>query len=189
MNQTDFLNKIKDLELKHSNAWFEYWKTYSNFSTWQFWVNLVLLLLPLVALYFFIDKKRALLLGFFGLNVHIWFTYIDAFGVTQGFWIYAYKLFPVLPTNFALDVALVPVIYILVYQWTLNNNKNFYLYLVILSLFFAFVFKPLFSVLGLFEFSRGGNYFYLFLGYVAIGLISKLLTNLFIYFEKKPEKA
>jgi hypothetical protein len=146
-------------------------------------VTLLLLLVPLIILYFVLNRKKALLLGFYGFNVHVWFTYIDAPGVSFGFWGYPYRAIPFFNYSFSLDVALVPVVCILLYQWVLKNNKNYYLYFTLLSAFFAFIFKPLLVAFGLFEFSRGANYFHLFIGYMTIMLVSKWITNLFIKFQ------
>ncbi|PLR75719.1 hypothetical protein CU633_19570 [Bacillus sp. V3-13] len=184
-NQKSFIEDLKNTRLKLSNKWIEYWNTYSDFGTWEFWVNLAFLIIPLIVLYFLIDKRKALLLGFYGFNAHVWFTYIDAIGGERAFWVYPHKVFPLLPTSFALDVSFIPVVYMLMYQWTLNHKKNYYLYIFILSAILAFVFKPLLASLDLIELNRGANYFHLFLGYLTIGVISKLVTNIFVYFEKQ----
>jgi hypothetical protein len=179
---------INSLYKDASKAVHDYWFSYSNMSTWQFWLLVALLLLPLIALYFLLDRKRALLIGFFGLNAHVWFQYIDTFGITNGLWNYPYKVVPFLPVNLALDTALVPVGFILVYQWTTNHNKNFYFYGTALCLFFAYIFKPILISLGLFEFYKGMNYFYLFLFYLLTMVISKLITDLFVHFLKEQKK-
>jgi hypothetical protein len=183
--QFDHLNHLyKDA----SKTAHQYWLSYSNMGTWQFWFLSAFIIVPLTALYFLLDRKRALLIGFFGLNVHVWFQYIDTFGVTNGLWNYPHKLVPFLPVNLALDTAIVPVTYMLVYQWTTKHNKNFYLYGTALSMFLSFVFKHIMASLGLFELYRGMNYLYLFLLYLLTMVISKLITDLFVHFlkEKKP---
>ncbi|MFB5191643.1 CBO0543 family protein [Alicyclobacillus fastidiosus] len=160
-----------------------YWSLYSGPGTWQFWFNCFILIAPLTVLYVQLDRRKALLIGFYGFNVHIWFGLIDAFGSGRALWTYPYKIFPFLPISFALDVSLVPVVYMLVYQWTINHEKNYYLYATLTSAAFAFVLKPVFSVLQLFHLYRWMNYFYLFLGYVVVMLVSKLITDLFLHFE------
>ena len=183
----DFNQKehIEKTQLEQSDAWYEYWQQYSDWSTWEFWVNLGFLVVPLILLYILIDKKKALLLGFFGYNVHVWFTYIDAFGGSKALWFYPYKVLPILPVNFALDVSLIPVVYMLVYQWTLNHGKNYYLYITGLCLILSFIFKPLMTTFGFFKLNEGANYFHLFLGYLLIAIISKLITNIFIFMERR----
>jgi hypothetical protein len=178
-------DQINDRYQQLSNENLGYWMDYSNLSTWQFWFLLSMLLLPLVALYLFIDRKKALLLGFFGFNVHVWFHYIDTYGATNKLWAYPHKLIPQLPFSVALDTSFVPVTYMLLYQWTVNKNKNYYLFATLWSAFMAFIFKPALATFGLFRMYAGMNYFFLFLGYVVVMLISKWITNLFIYFHKQ----
>ncbi|MET3682795.1 hypothetical protein ABID56_000885 [Alkalibacillus flavidus] len=36
----------------------EYWRAYSSLSSWPFWLNIVLIITPLVILYFAIDRSR-----------------------------------------------------------------------------------------------------------------------------------
>lgn len=182
-NQKTIINHIQQLNGEIISTWLNYWYKYSYLNTWQFWIILALFIVPLIALYFLIDRKKALLIGFYGYNVHVWFTYIDTYGGATNLWFYPYKIIPFFTTSFSLDVSLVPVLFMLVYQWTINHNKNYYLYIFLLVVFMAFVFKRVMVDLGLFQLTHS-NYFILFLGYFVIALISKLITNIFIWFEK-----
>ncbi|MEG9294816.1 CBO0543 family protein [Mangrovibacillus sp. Mu-81] len=184
-SQQTMLTSLKNVQRIQTELWTSYWQQYSDFGDWQFWVLAALFVLPLIVLFFAIDKRKALLLGFYGYNVHVFFTYVDAIGANMIKWFYPYKIFPILASSVSLDVSLVPVTYMFVYQFTLNHSKNYYLFMLLLSAIFAFVFKPLLVAIGLFELSSGTNYFSLFIGYVLVGLIAKWITNLFVYFEKK----
>lgn len=183
--QRKLLDQITDAQESLTNLMLEYWKLYSHMGTWQFWVNVAMLVVPLIVIYFFIDRRRAFHIGFFGLNVHIWFTYIDATGIRFGLWDYPYQAIPIMSVSFSLDVSLIPVIFMLLYQWTLNNGKNYYLWSTGLSIFLSFILKPILVYFDLFELNKWVNFFHLFIGYTIIVLFSKWLTNLFIYFEKK----
>lgn len=183
--QSSYLQKIYRMQEDLTRASTDYWRKYSNMGTWQFWVSLAMLILPLVILYFLLDRKKAFRIGFFGLNVHVWFTHIDNIGIRLALWSYPHHAIPLTPTSFGLDAALVPVVYMLVYQWTINHDKNPYIYLTGLSVVFAFLFKPLLSAAGLFDLNRGMNYFYLFLGYMVIMLLSLWITKFFLYLQKE----
>jgi hypothetical protein len=184
VDQNQALEKIRKLQEKTSKAWVNYWHHYSNTTTWQFWVNLSLLILPLVALYMFIDRRRVFHIGFYGFNVHVWFNYIDLLGTRFGLWEFPYRTIPFFPVSLSLDASLVPVVFMLVYQWTLNHSKNYYLFLTGVCAFFAFVLKPLMSVLDLFQLYKWMNFFYLFLVYVIVMLLSRWVTNFFIHLQK-----
>ncbi|WP_314001877.1 CBO0543 family protein [uncultured Paenibacillus sp.] len=166
-----------------SKLTFDYWQTYSHMGTWQFWFLLAMLLLPLAALFILLDRKRALLIGFFGFNVHVWFQYIDTLGVTRGLWNYPYKIVPVLPSSVALDTSFVPVVFMLLYQWTINRKKNFYLFGIGLCFVFSFLVKPALVSFGLIQMYKGVNFFHFFLLYIAIMLVSKWITSLFLHFQ------
>jgi hypothetical protein len=182
--QFEQLNKLTD-ELTHSQI--GYWQQYSNLNSWQFWFLAGLLVLPLVCLYLFMDRRKALLLGFYGFNVHVWFTYLDEIAIDNGLWNYPYKLIPFLTANFSIGAAFIPVIFMLVYQWTLNHNKNYYLYATGLCLFQAFLWKPALSIIEIFRAANWISYIYLFLVYFAVMLVSKWITNIFVHFQKEPE--
>jgi hypothetical protein len=183
--QNNLLNKINEEQQTISDHWLTYWKDYSSFNTWQFWLNLIIFIIPLIVLYFKLDRKRAFQIGFFGFNIHVWMGYIDAFGTKQGFWEYPYQMIPFIPNSLVLDASLVPVLLMLVYQWTSRTTKNYYLYALLLSVFLSFIFKPILVSFNFLKFYQGANYFHLFLGYLVIFVLSKLITDLFQHFQKE----
>src|SRR5699024_1852010 len=105
-------------------------------------------------------------------------------GVGLGLWEYPYHVIPFLP-SFSLDEALVPVCFMLLYQWTLIHNKNIYLYYIFLSSLFDFVLKPIMLKFHFIHMFSVIIYFYLFLFYIAYFIVSKLITNVFIWLQQK----
>jgi hypothetical protein len=188
-NQEKRLDGILEQQEKVVSMWLDYWKEFSGFNTIPFWVIISMLVVPLVIIYFKIDRSKALQIGFFGFNIHTWFTYSDAIAMRMGHVYYPFQIIPVLPVNFALDASLVPVTFMLVYQWCINNNKNVLLYGVLTSIFFAFLFKPVMAAWGYIQLDNGMNFFYLFLNYLGILLMAIFLTWVFVYFEKKAGRA
>lgn len=183
--QAEFFNKTNNLQEKVTRLQEEYWFTYTNMDSWQFWVMVTMLIIPLIVLLSKIDKTKIFLILFYGFNIHAWFAYIDTFGVRRGYWEYPYSLTPYFPFSMSLDGSLVPVSFLLVYQWTLNNQKNFYLYSIGMAAIFAFAVKPLLVSLNLFVLNKGFNYFYLFLLYCLIFFLSRLITVFFLKLQKK----
>lgn len=182
------VNKLIEKQQGIAKDWATYWADFSSFSTWGFWFNVAMFALPLILLYFTLDRKKAFQIGFFGFNIHVWFGYFDTFGTVQGYWTYPYQMIPFMPNSFGMDAALIPVLFMLVYQWVIHTNRNYYLYALILAVFLSFVLKPFFVSINVFKFSMGANYFHLFLTYIVIIVLSKLITNLFLFFEKKASK-
>ncbi|MCM1567103.1 MAG: hypothetical protein NC238_14430 [Dehalobacter sp.] len=176
-------SRIVDLQIELSNTSITYWNKYSSFNDWHFWLLAALLIVPLIILFLFIDRKRMFLLGFFGFSVHIWHSYADTIASMLGMWTYPYRLIPVYPISFALDAALIPVTFMLVYQWTLNHKKNFYLYATITAFIFGFIVKPLLQTTNITMPGPGGGgfkaYLILFISHLLIASVSKWLVDIF----------
>ncbi|WP_373895808.1 CBO0543 family protein [Virgibacillus sp. CBA3643] len=187
--QLELLNKAVTEQEEASQILLEYWKLYSNMGSWQFWVILIFLLaLPLIVLYFTIDRKKIFLIGFYGFSVNVWFTLAASIGTRLGWWDYPYMLFPFTQTGFSIISSVVPVLFMLVYQWTLNHNKNFYIFSLLISLFFSFVFVPLLVSFNLFRLNDGFNYFHVLLIFISVFVVSKLIINVFLYMQQKELK-
>lgn len=166
-----------------------YWNTYSGLDTWQFWVTFLLFALPLVLLFFTVDRDRVFEVLFFGYTVHILWTYASIILERMNFMNHTYFLLPFLPYSLNVTVSILPVGFLLVYQYTTKHKKNFYLYSILLSAVFAFVFATLEEWMGLLEFHKGANNFHVFLVDITVVFISYWFT-LFIkrISGKHPEK-
>lgn len=179
------LEKVENAQEHAVHTFMEYWHRFSDFHTWQFWLHMAMLVVPLICVFILIDRKKALQIGFYGFNVHVWFTYIDTIGVRNSLWVYPFQAIPFIPVSFGLDAALIPVLFMLVYQWSINEKKNYYLCSIGLSLILSFIIKPIFVAMDLLVLMKGMNYFHLFLGYIIVLLLSKWIANLFLYMQKK----
>jgi hypothetical protein len=184
-------NRIVNLQKQETAAWLQYWHKYSYFNDWHFWFIVALFLLPLIALPFFIDRRKLFQIGFYGFNIHVWSTYSDIMGVWLGRWNYPYKVIPFLPIGFSMDLSFVPVVFMLVYQWAINHRKNFYLFALLPSAFFAFIIKPLLAATHITKAGAAGGglsgYFSLFALYIVVAFVSKWITDLFLHYYQKEE--
>jgi len=66
-NQEVHLKNLIKSDADDTNGFINYWYQYSNLSTWQFWINVFAVILSLVVLYFFIDRRHVFLVGFLAL--------------------------------------------------------------------------------------------------------------------------
>lgn len=121
--QIEQFNNIRSMKEQVTQLEMDYWQSYSYLDTWQFWIAIAMVVIPLIILFFTIDRQRTLLIGFFGFNYHVWFMYFDTTGIKLGLWEYPYQALPYLP-SFSMDAALT---FMLLYQWTINQQKNVYL--------------------------------------------------------------
>lgn len=162
----------------------EYWLEYALYTTFEYWMMVLLLVVPLIVLLLKVKKNKLFQILFYGYSVHISFGYEDLYGRNLGFWNYPFPVIPALP-GLTLDSSFIPVIFIFIYQSTLNSNKKYYLYSILTSVFLSFVFKPMLVGLGLFRMYGSITYIHLFLSYLSIVIFAKLLTDLFVWIKKR----
>ncbi|MEH7745732.1 hypothetical protein V7659_11935 [Neobacillus drentensis] len=180
-------DKAVKLRKESTDAFLDYWRDHALYASLEYWIMVAILLVPLIFLVFKIDKSKMFLIGFYGYSIHVLAAYIDLFAINSGKWNYPFPLLPFLP-SVSIDTSIVPVTFMLVYQWTLNYKKNFYVYSTITAGFFALIFKPVLVGLGLFRMYGHMNYFYLLIIYILGFLTAKLITNVFIWLQKKYTK-
>ncbi|GKU84849.1 CBO0543 family protein [Niallia sp. NCCP-28] len=186
--QQELLDKLASLQDNITKTGMHYWQLYSHMGTWQFWVVLLILVVPLVLLYFVIDRKNILLIGFFGFANNLLSSYIDVLGIDYRLWSYPYQLLPFLP-SLSLDASIVPIYIMLVYQWTIKHDKNFYLTSFVAAIIFGYGFTALTVWLGLFEMHQWMNYFYIFLSYYIQYVLTYLLVKLFLHLKNNEKMA
>jgi uncharacterized membrane protein len=62
---------------------------YSLYTSFEYWLMAAFFFVPLIVLYFKIDRSKIFLLDFYGYSIHVFFNYTDwlvktaAFGITR----------------------------------------------------------------------------------------------------------
>lgn len=161
-----------------------YWSSFSSMGSWQFWVVFAFLVLPLILLYFKLDRRRVFEIFFFGLIVHLLWSYVDQGLASNNYFIHTYFLSPLYPSALSITASLLPVGFLLLYQHCTNTKKNFYLYTLFLAAAFSFGFASAEEYVGLVEFRNGMNQFYLFVIDVIIVYIAYWFTLLIKKFKQ-----
>lgn len=182
MNEFD---KAVRMRKESADALLDYWVQHSIYSSFEFWILVALFLCSLILLAIKIDKSKLFQVGFFGFSVHILSVYTNVIGINLGVWNYPIQMFPFLPA-FSFDASIVPVSFMLVYQWTFNNKKNYYLYAIMTSGIFSIIIDPILVQIGILKLYGTTNYIHRLVCFVIISFSAKFLTNLFIKFHKKP---
>lgn len=157
-----------------------YWSDYSGVGTWPFWLIFTFLIVPLVLLFFTVDRKRIFEIFFFGYTIHILWTYTYIALENAMYLSPRYFLTPFLPFALNITASVLPVGFLLLYQYCTNHNKNFYLYTILLSAIFAFGLASLEQWLGLLELHGGLRKFHLFLIDLIIVFITYGATRLLV---------
>lgn len=187
MTQKEQFDLIQSIKLELEKTYSDYWQKFSDFNNWQFWVVLAIFIIPLIILYFRIDRSKIFLLGFYGYSIHVIAAYLDALGVRKLWWDYPYVAFPQLPGSIGIDASLIPVYFLLLYQWCLNKNKNYWLYATLSSFGFTFIIKKIMVSLNLFQLNT--SWFVLLLAYLFAVYTAKIITDIFIKMSSTSESS
>lgn len=151
---------------------YHYWIEHVLLS-FNWWFLLVLAIVPWILWWQIVDKKRLLEISFFGTLVMILAITFDTAGHSIVLWSYGYKLIQMAPSLSAIDLALLPVAYMLIYQ-LFPNWKSYIIVHVIFSAGGTFVVEPLFVRMGIYTL-HGWEYIYSFPIYIAMGVVFKWL--------------
>lgn len=183
MSREQLQQEIRNLDIELMELILEHWNQYGHFGTWQFWINVIFFTLPLIVTLILIDKKKIFQIAFYGYTFHVMFVYLDVFLTRFNFWSHPYHMIPFLPVSIPVDGSFVPVIFLLTYQFAINNKKNFYL----VTLFTAVVVTAtawVWQKLSLLQLHNGMNLFHILLLDVSISILAYWFTNFFLRLKK-----
>ncbi|WP_100012470.1 hypothetical protein [Lentibacillus sediminis] len=180
MNRTQLYNEIYETKDRLASLYSEYWSNFAGPETWYFWFNLASVVLPLVLLFFVIDRERIFEISFFGYSAHMLWLNTDTILSAQNFLTHPHGISHLFPIGITVTAVLFPVTFMLLYQHCTNKGKNFYLYAVIVSAIFAYVLGGLSDLLDLLRMHKGMNLTYLFLIDVAVVFVALWATRLFL---------
>lgn len=169
------LNQIVETQRKLTALRYQRWKGYELLEP-QWWLLLVLFVLPWIVWWKLVDRKRLVEIFLYGMLVEAISVTLDVIFGELVFWTYPYKLFPIVPRYVEFDLALMPVSYMLVYQY-FPRWKPFILALTALSALFSFVGEPTAVWLGLYQ-PLIWKFYYSFPIYIIIGVYIKWLVDL-----------
>lgn len=183
MTRQQILQRIDKLDAELMDLILEHWIRFGHFLTWQFWFNVIFFSLPLIITFIFIDRKKIFQIAFYGYSFHVLFVYLDVFFTRFNFWDHPYLMIPFIPVSIPVDASLVPVTFMLAYQFSINRNKNFFLVTLITS-FLVTLIAWGWQQLDLLVLYKGMNLFHIFLLDVGMALIAYWFTNLFLRLQK-----
>jgi hypothetical protein len=141
-----------------------------------------LLIIFIASIYFWwkkIDKSRLNEIMLFTALAAIMILILDELGEELTLWDYPIDIFPLFPPIAAIDLACLPMLYSLIFQY-FRSWKSYIIVSVIMSAISCFVLEPLFVLTGIYQMITWESY-YGFPFYVLIGVVSKLIVKR-IYF-------
>jgi len=117
--------------------------------TWQWWLLVFLMIGPWILWWYLVDKKRLTpicLLGMFVLATCVW---MDDLGTDLILWYYPYKLLPIYPQLVPINYSVLPVAYMLIYQF-FAAWRSYITAMLIMATLFSFVAEPALNYLGIY---------------------------------------
>lgn len=165
---------IYDLEIQLTQARIQNW-IHQDLFTFQWWLLLLVLIVPWFIWWKYVDKKRVFEIAFFGAIMLIISSFLDAVLTEIGLWCYEFYVIPVWPRLISADFTLIPITYMFIYQY-IRDWKRFCLALVIVSTFFSFIGEPFLMWLNIYHL-HGWKHIYSFPIYVAVGVLGKWLLQ------------
>ncbi|HWR56490.1 MAG TPA: CBO0543 family protein [Negativicutes bacterium] len=149
MKRVPSFEEVYKIQSAADEAGRDFWVKSTVFSH-QWWILVALLVIPYVAWWKIVDRKRFFEITTYGLLVVLLTGLLDAIGVETDAWDYKYDLIPLLDVFIVYDVAVLPVSYMLVYQY-FRDWWSFAIAHIVVSFLFAFVAEPLLVWLDIYQ--------------------------------------
>lgn len=164
----------------------EKWLQYDLFH-FRWWFLLVLFIISVYAWWKLVDKTRLHEITLYGAIIIIIALALDEYGVELTLWDYPIDIIPVFPPLTAVDLASLPVIYSLIYQY-FRSWESYIWAAAIMAAIFCFILEPI-LVWGGFYQTLKWKYYYGFPIYIAMAITIKwLVMKIFAVTEKAKEK-
>ncbi|MCL6610093.1 MAG: hypothetical protein K6T66_00985 [Peptococcaceae bacterium] len=166
--------KIIEVQNKAIEMQYKDWLQKDLFS-FQFWLLLAALVFPWIAWWKLADRKRLLEILLYGLLVQTAVTLLDEIGCQLNLWEYPYDIEPIFPRMIPINITVLPVSYMLVYQF-FPEWKRFLAANILLAVFFAFVAEPAVRWMGIYVLFKW-KFIYSFPIYIILALFLKWVMN------------
>ncbi|MEH7548398.1 MULTISPECIES: CBO0543 family protein [Bacillaceae] len=167
--------KIEQTYEELRTMWLDYWFE-EVFLTYQWWIEVVIVILSLFLFWKFIDQSRLREISLVGfITAGIAFI-LDQIGTSLGLWIYPYTLTPLERDEFApADLSIVPLFYVMIYQ-KFSTWKNYIIAIMIYAFIASFIGESFFQMLGIYKVINW-NHIYSVPFYILIGIFVKMVLQ------------
>lgn len=143
--------------------------------TFNWWFLLILTIVPWVLWWKLVDKKRVVEILLCGGLISIYAVLLDDAGSYFLLWIYKYQLLPISPRLNPIDLAVMPVTFMIVYQY-FKSWKSFFIAQLILAFGAAFLAEPLFKKMDIYL-PLHWHFVYSFIIYLILGIFNRWFVN------------
>jgi hypothetical protein len=169
---------IRNIEDKLDEMKEQYWIHHDLF-TIQWWLLLVIFILPWIVWWRYVDKNRLKEILLFGSILMLLIGLMDDLGVNLHLWSYPYKLVQILPRLVTVDYGVLVIAHMTLYQF-FNKWKSFFIANIIMAAIFTFICEPLTVWVGIYELDNW-KYIYSFPIYIAKAVFVKWFIQLKVF--------
>ena len=148
----------------------------------RWWLLFVSIFFPWVIWWKAVDEERLFEILSFGLFWAAMATWLDLLGTTYDMWSYPFKLNPHITTLFPADVAVIPVMYMLLYQYG-SNLKSYIAGSMVVAIIFSFIFEPLFVQLHMLDLKTWSHTKSVF-SFFLLAVITRAIFYILVKFKK-----
>jgi hypothetical protein len=156
-----------------TNVRFEVWMREDVFRL-KWWSLLIIFILSVYFWWKIVDKSRFFEIVLYMALVSILALTLDELGEELCLWDYPIDIFPLFPPLSAVDLASLPVIYSLIYQY-FSTWKKFITATIVMAVIFCFILEPLLVLVGLYQ-PLTWKYYYGFPIYIALAIAAKAVV-------------
>ena len=160
---------------------FDLW-VHNNVFTFQWWLLGIFLIAPWFLWWKLVDKQRLAEILLYGLMVLISASYLDEIGSELTLWVYPYKFLPVFKQLTTANFTMLPIIYMLIYQY-FERWKSFLTASILMAIAFLFLGEAL-RWLGIYRIYHW-NHIYSFSIYITMALFLRWLTKTIVSIQQK----
>ncbi|SDC93444.1 hypothetical protein SAMN02799630_01773 [Paenibacillus sp. UNCCL117] len=171
---------IEEIERVHKNLTDlrqEYWLHYDLFS-YQWWLLLTVFVISWVVWWRLVDKHRLKEVASFGVSMSYLIYILDHVGYELNLWLYPHKFMRILPEAFILDLGILPILHMLVFQY-FREWKSFIIANTLLAAVLAFICEPISVWLGIYKMLNWAH-IYSFPIYILKAVMMKRLFEIII---------
>ena len=143
--------------------------------SYQWWILILITVGVWVLWAIVVDRSRFNTILLVGFITTILATVFDDIGISLGLWFYPYQITYFTSRLTPVDMSIVPVFYMLLYQY-FSKWKPYLITLFLLCLFAVFVAEPFFVLLNMYI-KLNWEYWYSGPIYILIGIIVKVVVD------------
>jgi len=176
-----YLEAKKEMTTLRIEHWYKY-----EFLSLQ-WFGIIFISIIFITVWWrLLDKKRLIEMLLFGFFIATSAAIMDGVGTEFNAWEYSVKVLPVFFPLIVVDLMMLPLILMLLYQF-FTEWKGFLVAITITSAIFSFIVEPMVEYTGIYQ-TFAWKYYYSFPIYILMGLINKWLMQAIICRQKRESK-